>query len=722
MNRINPVSRRGFLKGSAVLGGGLVVAFVIPGANRFALGAENQGNVFVPNAFLRIGNDNSITVLLGHSEMGQGIWTGLTMLIAEELDADWSKIRVEHAPASGADYGLPAFGGMQITGGSTSTWMEFDRYRQAGAAARLMLIEAAAKRFDVAPSQIRTESGVVIASDKRATYGELADDAGKLPVPDPASIKFKEAKDWKVIGKPTKRLDTPEKITGRAKFGMDVQFDGLMTALVARPPVFGGSVKSFEGAEALSVPGVHKVVQVPTGVAVIADHYWAAKLGRDALKVEWNLGPNAGLDSQQLLESFRKLAATPGISVSQAGDTAATLGKATKTIEAEYSVPYLAHAPMEPLNCTVKVSKDKCEIWTGTQFQTLDQMIAGKITGLKPEQVEIHTQFLGGGFGRRANPTSDFVSEAVYVAKAAGEPVKTVWAREDDIRGGYYRSAFLHQASIGLGADGMPMAWKHVLVGQSILTGTSFAATMVKDGVDKTSVEGVADSPYLEGLANHQVELHSPQTGISVLWLRSVGHTHTAFVMESLIDELADAAGKDPVEYRRTLLKAHPRHLGVLNLAVEKANWKAPLPDGHALGVAVHESFGSYVAQVAEVSQDNLAIRVHRVVCAVDCGIAVNPQGIAAQMESGITFGLGFTLHSKLTFKNGQVQQSNYHDYQVLRLNEMPVVEVHIVPSSDKPGGIGEVGVPPVAPAVANAVFALTGQRLRELPLQLSGV
>ncbi|WP_019579336.1 xanthine dehydrogenase family protein molybdopterin-binding subunit [Pseudomonas mandelii] len=722
MNSINPVSRRGFLKGSAVLGGGLVVAFVIPGGHRFAFGAENQGEVFAPNAFLRIGNDNSVTVLLGHSEMGQGIWTGLTMLIAEELDADWSKIRVEHAPASAAEYGLPAFGGMQITGGSTSTWMEFDRYRQAGAAARLMLIDAAAKRFDMAPSQIHTESGVVIAGDKRVTYGELADDAGKLPVPDPASIKFKEAKDWKVIGKPTKRLDTPEKITGQAKFGMDVQFDGLMTAVVARPPVFGGSVKSFEGAEALAVPGVHKVVQVPTGVAVIADHYWAAKLGRDALKVVWEPGPNAGLDSQQLLESFRKLAATPGTSVSQAGDATVMLGRAAKTIEAEYSVPYLAHAPMEPLNCTVKITKDTCEIWTGTQFQTLDQMIAGKITGLKPEQVEIHTQFLGGGFGRRANPTSDFVSEAVYVAKAAGEPVKTVWSREDDIRGGYYRSAFLHQARIGLDADGMPIAWKHVLVGQSIMAGTSFEATMVKDGVDKTSVEGVSDSPYLEGLANHLIDLHSPQTGISVLWLRSVGHTHTAFVMESLIDELAEAAGKDPVEYRRTLLKAHPRHLGVLNLAVEKADWKAPLPDGHTLGVAVHESFGSYVAHVAEVSQDNLAIRVHRVVCAVDCGIAVNPQSIAAQMESGITFGLGFTLHSKLTFKNGQVQQSNFHDYQVLRLNEMPVVEVHIVPSTDKPGGIGEVGVPPVAPAVANAVFALTGQRLRELPLQLSGV
>jgi isoquinoline 1-oxidoreductase beta subunit len=722
MNSFERLSRRGFLKGSAVLSGGLVVAFVIPAAHRFALGAENQANVFAPNAFLRIGNDNSVTVLLGHSEMGQGIWTGLTMLIAEELDADWSKIRVEHSPASATDYGMAGFGGMQITGGSTSTWMEFDRYRQAGAAARLMLIEAAARRFEVAPSQIRTESGVVIAGEQRATYGELADDAGKLPVPDPASIKLKDAKDWRLIGKPTKRLDTPEKITGRAKFGMDVQFDGLMTAMVARPPVFGGSLKSFEGTEALAIPGVHKVVQVPTGVAVIADHYWAAKLGRDALKIDWEPGPNAGLDSRVLLEQFRKLATKPGLNAGKAGDTQAALAKAQKTIDVEYSVPYLAHAPMEPLNCTVRITQDKCEIWTGTQFQTLDQMVAGKITGLKPEQVEIHTEFLGGGFGRRANPTSDFVSEAVYVAKAAGMPVKTVWAREDDIRGGYYRSAFLHHARIGLGADGWPLAWKHVMVGQSIMADTSLEASMVKDGIDKTSVEGVADSPYLEGLANHQIELHSPKTGISVLWLRSVGHSHTAFVMESLIDEMAAAAGKDPVEYRRTLLKDHPRHLGVLNLAVEKANWKAPLADGHALGVAVHESFCSYVAQVAEVSQDNLAIRVHRVVCAVDCGIAVNPQSIAAQMESCITFGLGFALHSKLTIKDGQVVQSNYHDYQVLRLNEMPLVEVHIVPSADKPGGIGEAGVPPTAPAVANAVYALTGQRLRELPLQLSGV
>lgn len=724
MNSIDQVSRRDFLKSSALLGGGLVVAFVIPCGGRFAPVADAQAaeTVFVPNAFLRIGSDDSVTVLIGHSEMGQGIWTGLTMLIAEELDADWSKIHVEHGPASAADYGLPAFGGMQITGGSTSTWMEFDRYRQAGAAARLMLIEAAAKRFNVAPSQIRTEQGQVIVDAKRISYGELANEAGQLPVPDPASIKLKEAKDWTIIGKPTKRLDTPEKITGRAQFGMDVQFNGLLTAMVARSPVFGGSVKSFDGTAALAVPGVLKVVQVPTGVAVVAEHFWAAKLGRDALKIDWDPGPNASLDSDALLQSFRKLATTPGTPASQAGDVVAAMGKATKTIDVEYSVPYLAHAPMEPLNCTVKISPDACEIWTGTQFQTLDQKVAAEITGLKPEQVQIHTTFLGGGFGRRANPTSDFVSEAVHVAKAAQAPVKTVWSREDDVRGGYYRSAFLHQARIGLDASGMPLAWKHVLVGQSIMAGTSFEAGFVKNGIDHTSVEGVADSPYIKDLANHHVDLHSPRTGISVLWLRSVGHTHTAFVVESLIDEMASATAKDPVEYRRTLLKDHPRHLGVLNLAVEKAGWGSPLPEGHALGVAVHESFGSYVAQVAEVSQDNLAIRVHRVVCAVDCGIAVNPASIAAQMESCITFGLGYTLHSKLTFKGGRVVQSNYHDYQVLRLNEMPQVEVYIVPSSDKPGGIGEAGVPPTAPAVANAVFALTGQRLRELPLELAGV
>ncbi|AYC32050.1 xanthine dehydrogenase family protein molybdopterin-binding subunit [Pseudomonas cavernae] len=717
MSGLTDASRRRFLKHSAILGGGLVIAFAIPGGQRFALAQSAPSAAFVPNAFLRIGSDDSVTVLLAHSEMGQGIWTGLAMLIAEELDADWSKIRVEHAPAA-AVYGSPVFGGLQGTGGSTSIWSEFDRYRQAGATARVMLMQAAAQRHGVTLADVRTDNGVVLVGERRLRYGELADEAGKLPAPDPAALKLKTPQEWRIIGQPTKRLDTPEKIDGRAQFGMDVQFDGLLTATVARAPVFGATVKSFDATAAKAVPGVRQVLQVPSGVAVVADHYWAAKLGRDALQIDWDLGPHAGLDSTQLREQFQQLAATPGKTAAQAGDAQGALGKAAKTLEADYAVPYLAHAPMEPLNCTVKLSADQCEIWTGTQFQTIDQQISAQITGLKPEQVQIHTLFLGGGFGRRATPTSDFVAEAVQVAKAAKAPVKTVWSREDDVRGGYYRSAFLHRARIGLGADGLPSAWQQVIVGQSLAAGTPLEAMLVHEGIDHTSVEGAADSPYVKATANHHVSLHSPSTGIPVLWWRSVGHSHSAFAMESLVDELAQAAGKDPLEYRRLLLKNEPRHLGVLNLAAEKAGWGTPLPKGRARGVAVHASFGSYVAQVAEVSLENGAIRVHRVVCAVDCGVAVNPAGIAAQMESGVAFALGAALHSQLTFKDGRVQQSNFHDYQVLRLNEMPLVETHIVPSTDKMGGIGETAVPPTAPAVANALFALTGQRLRELPLQ----
>jgi isoquinoline 1-oxidoreductase beta subunit len=388
-------------------------------------------------------------------------------------------------------------------------------------------------------------------------------------------------------------------------------------------------------------------------------------------------------------------------------------------LEAEYAVPYLAHAPMEPLNCAVRIGSDKCEIWTGTQFQTLDQKVAAQITGLTPEQVEIHTTFLGGGFGRRATPTSDFVAEAVHVAKAAGKPVKTVWTREDDVRGGYYRPAYLHRLRVGVDGDGRPAAWQHVMVGQSIIAGTPFEPGMVRNGVDATSVEGVADSPYITALGDYRVELHSPKTGVPVLWWRSVGHSHTAFVMESMIDELAAAAGKDPVEYRRALFEHHPRHLGVLNLVAEKSGWGTKLPAGRARGVAVHESFGSWLAEVAEVSIEDNRVRVHRVVCAIDCGIAVNPDGVVAQIESGVAFGLGAALHSQLEFRDGRVQQSNFHDYQVLRFNEMPAVEVHIVSSREKPGGVGEPGLPPIAPAVANALFALTGKRLRELPLRL---
>ncbi len=716
----NNNSRRQFLKAGALVGGGLVIGFVVPGAKRLAAQPAAAAAVapFAPNAFLRISADDSITVLLSHSEMGQGIWTALPMLIAEELDADWSKIRPEHAPAAPAFFS-PVFG-MQGTGGSTSTASEFDRYRQAGAAARAMLVQAAATHFNVPVEQIRTENGEVIAGTQRLRYGALADAAGKLNPPDPSTLKLKDAKDWKIIGKPTKRLDSPEKITGRAQFGMDVQFEGLLTAVVARPPVFGGTLKSFDATAAKAVPGVRQVLQIPTGVAVVADHYWAAKLGRDALTVEWDLGPNAALDSQAMRTQFSELASTPGLPAAQAGDVAAALSKAANVVEAEYALPYLAHAPMEPLNCTVKISPDKCELWIGTQFQTLEQGTAAKITGLKPEQVFINTTFLGGGFGRRANPSPDIVFEAVHIAKAANAAVKTVWSREDDVQGGFYRPAFVHKAKVGLDANGAPVAWQHVMAGQSIIAGTFFEPFMVKDGIDATSVEGVADSPYLADVADKRVGLHSPKTGIPVLWWRSVGHSHTAFAMESLIDELAHAAGKDPVEYRRGLLAKHARHLGVLNLVAEKSGWGSPLEKGRARGVAVHESFGSYIAQVAEVSVQDGAIKVHRVVCAVDCGIAVNPAGIAAQMESAIAFGLGAALHGRISFKDGRVQESNFHDYQILRMSEMPAVEVHIVPSTEKSGGVGEPGTPPIAPAVANAVFALNGQRLRELPFQLA--
>jgi isoquinoline 1-oxidoreductase subunit beta len=720
MNAPLNISRRTFIKATALVVGGLVIAFTIPHAKRFLMpGATpdaakgDEKKLPTPNAFLRIGTDNTITVMLAHSEMGQSIWTTLPMLIAEELDADWSKIKVEHASAA-PEYVHTAYG-IQITGGSSTTWSEFDRYRQAGALTRALLVSAAAEKLGVSADSLKTESGFVISGDKKISYGELAEVAAKLETP--KTVTLKDPKDWKVIGKATKRLDGPEKINGTAIFGQDIHFDGLMIAMVARSPVFGGSVKKFDAGEAKKIKGVHQVVQVPTGVAVIADNYWAAKKGREALKVDWDLGPNAGLDSKVLLEEFRKMAATEGLTAAKAGDSKAAMPKAEKFVEAEYALPYLAHSPMEPLNCSVKIDKDSCEIWTGTQMQGTDQLAAAKILGLKPEQVKIHTLFLGGGFGRRANPAADFVSEAVQVAKAAGVPVKTVWSREDDVKGGYYRPMYLHKAKIGLDANGMPTAWEHTAVGQSIMVGTPFEPFMIKDGVDATSVEGTADSPYLKSIPNYQVSLHTAKTGIPVLWWRSVGHSHTAFVMESLIDELAHTAKKDPLEYRRTLLKDHPRHLAALNLAAEKADWGKSLPKGVFRGIAVHESFGSFVAQIAEVSVDKGEVKVHRMVSAIDCGLAVNPDSLKAQIESSISYGLGAAMQSEITFKDGMVQQSNFHDYQVMRMGNMPKVEVYIVQSTEKMGGVGEPGLPPVAPAVTNAIFAATGKRIRTLPI-----
>ena len=708
-------SRRDFLKTSAVATGGLVIAFHVPGAKRLAASGIAPAGPFAPNAFLRIGEDDSVIVLLAHSEMGQGIWTSLPMLIAEELECDWSSIRVEHAPAA-AEYAHTAFG-IQATGGSTTTWSEFERYRQAGATARTMLVQAAADRFGVPVSDCRVEDGVVIAGGSRARFGELAEAAAKLTPPE--SVTLKDPGEWSVIGRPTRRLDTPEKITGRAKFGMDVQFDGLLTAVVERSPTFGGEVDSFDASAAKAVPGVRQVVQVPSGVAVVADHFWAAEQGRKALTVEWKPGPAAGLDSEDMIAEWRDLTLTPGTTAAEAGDAAGALAAAAQKIEASYSFPYLAHATMEPLNCTVKIGPDGCDIWTGTQFQGPDQMAAAAITGLKPEQVRIHTTFLGGGFGRRANPASDFVAEAVHVAKAAGAPVKTVWTREDDTRGGYFRPAFVHRARLGLGADGMPVAWDHDMAGQSIVAGTFFEAMIPENGVDPSSTEGLADSPYMAEIPNYRIGVHTPTPGVPVLWWRSVGHTHTAFVAETMIDEAAHAAGRDPVDYRRALLANHPRHLGVLNLAAQKSGWGTPLPSGRARGIAVHESFGSFVAEVAEVSLESDQIRVHRVTCAIDCGIAVNPETIRAQVEGAVAYGLGAALHSAITLKDGRVRESNFDAYRVLRQAEMPAVDVHIVPSKEPPGGVGEPGTPPIAPAVANAVFVLTGQRIRDLPLSL---
>ena len=716
------VSRREFLAGAAAGTAGLVLGFYVPKVVRAAPEATPKATPAAakppppaPNAFLRIGSDDSVTVLLAHSEMGQGIWTGLAMLIAEELDCDWSKVRSEHAPASLVYARLGR--GIQMTGGSSSTHTEFDRYRNVGAAAKLMLLSAAAMRWKTTPAKLTASKGVITFGKETLTYGQVADDAMKLAPP--PKVKLKAPKDWKLIGTHVRRLDTPEKITGKAVFGIDVAFPGLRTAVVLRPPAFGAKLLSFDPAEALKVPGVEQVVRTANGVAVVAQHFWAAKLGRDAVRAEWSTPEKGGVSSDKLLAGFRELTQTEGAKVVDTGKVKDAIGAAAKTLEAVYEVPYLAHATMEPLNCTVKIDGDRCEIWTGTQFQTVDQAAAAKILGTTPEKVAIHTTFLGGGFGRRANPDSDFVAEAVTVAKAAGVPVKVVWTREDDMRGGYYRPAFVHRVNVGVDAAGKPAAWHHVIAGQSILAGTPFASG-VQNGIDRASVEGVPDSPYLEATKSKHVSLHSPTTPITVLWWRSVGHTHTAFAMESMIDELAHAAGKDPLAYRLALLDKKPRHARALQAAATKAGWKTRPPAGRARGLAVHESFGSIIAEVAEVSIEAGRIKVHAVTAAVDCGTAVNPLGIEAQVQGSIAFGLSAALHGKLTIENGKVVESNFHDYPVLRMSEMPMVSVQVLTSDAKMGGIGEPATAPIAPAVANAVFALTKQRLRTLPLRLT--
>lgn len=711
MTTVN-TSRRTFIKQSAAITGGLVIGFQLPFGGRFALAQQAAAKV-EPNAFIRIGADNSVTVLVKHLEFGQGVLTSLPMLVAEELECDWARVRSEHAPAAPA-YFHTAFG-IQMTGGSSSISNSWEQLRTAGAMARTMLVQAAAQRWNTDAANCKVDKGIITGpGGKRATFGELAEAASKLPTPD--KVALKPASAYKIIGKPTKRIDAPGKVNGSAIFGIDVtkkQVPNLHTAVVARAPVFGAKVKSFNSEKVSKIPGVTHVVEIGSGVAVVGKTYWAVKRGRDALTVEWDLGANSTLSTAGLREQYRKLAEGPGLPAKKADDPEA-IKKAAKTVAGEFEFPFLAHAPMEPLNCTVELTADKCRIWSGTQFQTIDQGAAAKVAGLPPEKVEINTLIAGGGFGRRANPTSDYIVDAVEVAKAAKVPVKVVWSREDDIRGGYYRPMYLHKVDAGLDKDGKLVGWNHAIVGQSIIAGTAFEQFLVKDGVDATSVEGVADSHY--AIPNFNVQLMTVPKAVPSLWWRSVGHTHTAFVMETVIDELAKAAGKDPLAFRKELLAKSPRHLAVLDMLAQKSGWGKPVEKGRALGLAIHESFGSVCGQVAEVSVDKDKIRVHKVTAVVDCGTVVNPLSAEAQVQSAIAYGLAAALYSEVTFKDGKVDQSNFHDYRVLRMDDMPRVEAHFIASTNAPSGLGEPGTPPIAPAVANAVAALTGKRLRKMP------
>ncbi len=709
----NP-ARRKFLKDTAALAGGLVIGFYLPMKGGRAYAADMPPKeVYPPNAFIRIAPDDSITIVVNKSEMGQGVYTSLPMLIAEELEADWSRISVESAPVA-AVYNRPGMG-MQMTGGSSSIPSSWDQLRRVGASARMLLVRAAAESWGVPVSECRAENSEVFhdASGQKASYGTLSDVAATLPLPD--KVVLKSPKDFKIIGKATKRLDTPAKINGSAQFGLDVYLPGMLTVVIARSPVFGGKVQSYDATEASKLPGVQGVYQVPTGIAVAAYGFWPAKTARDMLEIKWDEGPGAALSSKKMRAEYLEMAKQPGAVARKEGDTVKGFKSAHKTVSAEYEVPYLAHAAMEPLNAVVDLKPDHCAIWTGTQMQTVDRNMAAKTAGLKPEQVEIHTTFLGGGFGRRANPRSDFVIEAVQAAMAIGKPVKVVWTREDDMQGGNYRPMWADRIEAGIAKNGKPVAWKHTIVGQSIVAGTFFEGFIVHNGIDATSVEGAADLPYM--IPNLQVDLHSPKNEVPVQWWRSVGHSHTAFVVETMIDELAHLAKKDPVAYRLGLLPAKSRYRGVLQLAAEKAGWgKTKLPAGHAYGVAVHKAFDSYVAEVAEVSLQGGKIRVHRVVAAVDCGQVINPDGVHQQIESAIAYGLSAALHDAITLEKGRVMQSNFHDYTPLKFSEMPKVEVHFVASHEAPTGIGEPGLPPIAPAVANAVFKLTGKRLRRMP------
>jgi isoquinoline 1-oxidoreductase beta subunit len=707
-------SRRLFLQVTALGAAGFLIGCGEQSATKPAAEAVKAAGASL-NAFIEIGADNTIRVLNKHIEFGQGTTTGFVSLVAEELDASWEQMRFGFAPADNKLYGNDLMGGLQGTGGSSAMADSFEKYRRAAAGARAMLLAAAVKKLGSA--DLKIEKGVVSTADgaKKATFGELAADAAKEMPPAAAALTFKDPAKYEYVGKSFRRIDAPGKVDGSAKFGLDYRPEGALTALIAKPPRFGGKVKSFDATEAKKIAGVTGVVQIPQGVAVVAKDMWAAIKGREALKVEWDESAAEKRGSDQIMADYKKLAAGPGTNVRKDGDVAAALKGAKRTITAEYEFPLLAHACLETMNCTVVLKADSCEIWSGSQMPTADQQTAAAIAGLKPEQVKINSMLAGGSFGRRITPTSDIVNEAVHIAKAIGgnAPVKLVHTREDDIKGGWYRPMTLHKFTAGLDAKGAAVAWDHTVVTQGILAGTPF---LPPGQMDFTATEGSSTLPYQ--IPNLSVGVHLATTGIPVLWWRAVGSTHSAYATEVFVDEVARAAKKDPVEFRRELLTKHPRHLGVLNLAAEKAGWGSALPKGRARGIAVHESFRTFVAQVAEITvKPDGSFTVDRVVCAVDCGVVVNPDVVTAQMEGGIGFGLSAALHEAVTLTEGVVDQSNFSDYTILRASEMPKIEVYIVPSTEKPTGVGEPGTPPIAPAVANALLAATGKVPRKLPM-----
>ena len=721
---MNP-ARRTFLKVGAAAGGGMAIGFYLPGAARAARAAAGPVKL---NAYVKIGTDGKVTVVCGQSEMGQGCHNALGMLVAEELEVDLKNVHVVQGgidPAfSNPRYiGFKAVGGFQATGGSSSVRNVGVFARRAGAAARFMLISAACERLKVSPLECVAENGYVLhkASGRKLSYGSLVNDAAKMVAPDDPVLK--EPSQFKIIGKSTPRHDVELKVTGKPIFGLDVKRRGMLTATVAKCPVFGGKVKSFDAAQALKVKGVKKVAQIGSGVAVIADSFWAAKKGRDALQITWDEGSMANVSTPGMFQSWTELGkGTVAAERLNTGDARAMLAGAAKRVDAVYEVPFLAHVCMEPMNATAHFKGDSVEFWAPTQGQSWNQYAVSQLTGLPPSVITIHTTYLGGGFGRRLE--NDFVLDAVEASRAAGNvPVKVVWTREDDIQHDFYRPASHNVMQAALGADGMPTAWRHRIVGTSIVTYfKTFGHFLRKDGMDPTSVQGAADFfPY--DIPNVYVDYVNNNPGVPSGFWRSVGSSQNGFILESFVDEMAHAAGKDPVQYRRQLF-AKPdaaRLRAVLDLAAEKAGWGKPLPAGVYRGVAAHCAFtyGGWCAQVAEVSvAKDGKVKVHRVVAAIDVGWVVNPDMARYQIESGIFYGLTAALYGEITIKNGRVEQSNFHDYRIARMDEMPKVEVYILEGKGPQGGTGEPGVPPIAPAVCNAIFAATGKRIRKLPIR----